>query len=97
MNAVQDPDPFRRLVVALEPWLRQMVIVGGWVHQLYRLHPFAQELDYPPLGTLDTDVAIPAKLPAAEPDMRSRLLAHGFTEEFLGDESPTGNSLSPGR
>jgi len=88
MNGVQDPDPFRRLVAALEPWLNQVVIVGGWAHHLYRLHPHAQKLDYPPLTTLDTDVAVPAKLPVGEQDIRARLLAHGFTEEFLGDDHP---------
>jgi len=76
------------LVVALEPWLEQVVIIGGWAHQLYRRHPEAQELDYPPLITLDTDIAVPLKLPVKEPDIRVRLLAHGFTEEFLGDHRP---------
>jgi len=70
MNGVQDP--FSRLVVALEPWLDQLVIIGGWAHQLYRRHPAAQELDYPPLATLDTDVAVPLKLAAREEDIRSR-------------------------
>ena len=81
-------DPFSRLIVALAPWLDQFVIIGGWAHQLYRQHSAAQELDYPPLTTLDTDVALPLKLPARGEDMRSRLLAHGFTEEFLGDDRP---------
>src|SRR5258708_15159363 len=52
MNGVQDA--FGRLVADLEPWLDQVVVVGGWAHQLYRLHPNAQELSYPPLTTLDT-------------------------------------------
>jgi len=86
MNGVQDP--FSRLVVALDPWLDQVVIVGGWAHQLYRRHPAAQELDYPPLTTLDTDVAVPLKLPVREQDIRARLLAHGFTEESLGNDRP---------
>jgi hypothetical protein len=88
MNGVQDPDAFRRLAAALEPWLDQVVIVGGWAHQLYRLHPNARALDYPPLMTLDVDVAVPAKLPAGEQDIRERLRSHGFTEEFLGDNRP---------
>ena len=54
-NGVQDPEAFKRLVRALEPWLDQVVIVGGWAHQLYRLHPEALELDYPPLLTLDKE------------------------------------------
>jgi hypothetical protein len=88
MNGVQEPDAFKRLIAALEPWLDEVVIVGGWAHQLYRLHPKAQELDYQPLRTLDADVAIPATLPVGEPDIRERLLAHGFAEEFFGDDHP---------
>lgn len=88
MNGVQDPDPFKQLVVALEPWLGHLVIVGGWAHQLYRMHPHAQELDYAPLTTMDADVAVPAELPVGEQNVRGRLLAHGFTEELLGDNRP---------
>lgn len=88
MNGVQDPNPFKRLVAAIEPWLDQVVIIGGWAHQLYRLHPYARELTYPPLTTLDTDVAVPADLPVQEQDIRGRLLAAGFTEEFLGEDQP---------
>ncbi len=88
MNGLRDPNPFTRLIAALEPWLGQVVIVGGWVHRLYRLHPHAQVLDYPPLSTLDADVAVPAQLPVGEQDIRARLLAHGFAEEFLGDDHP---------
>jgi hypothetical protein len=81
-------DLFRLLLAALEPWLGQIVIVGGWAHQLYRLHPEAQHLDYPPLTTSDTDVAVPGQLPVGEQDIRARLLANGFTEEFFGEERP---------
>jgi len=88
MSAAQDPDSFSRLAAALAPWLDQVVIVGGWAHQLYRLHPKAQQLDYPPLMTLDADVAVPATLPAGEKNIRERLVSHGFTEEFLGDHHP---------
>ena len=84
----QDIAPFLRLVAALEPWLDQVVIVGGWAHRLYRLHPLSQELDYTPLMTLDTDIAIPAKLQAGEPEIRKRLLDQGFREELLGDDHP---------
>jgi hypothetical protein len=88
MNSLHDLDPFKRLVAALEPWLDHVVIIGGWAHQLYRLHPHAQELTYPPLSTLDADVAVPADLPAREQDIRARLVAEGFTEEFLGEDQP---------
>lgn len=86
MNSVQDP--FSRLIGALEPWLDQVVIIGGWAHQLYRQHPSAQEMDYPPLRTLDTDVAVPLKLPNRNEDIHARLLARDFKADILGDHRP---------
>ena len=80
--------PFTRLAMAPDPWLEQVVFIGGWCHSLYRRHPDAQELDYPPLLTLDTDIAIPPRLSAGKRDIRSRFLDHGFTEEFFGDDRP---------
>jgi hypothetical protein len=88
MNGAQYPNPFGQLVAALEPWLDQVVIVGGLAHKFYRLHPGAQALDYPPLNTLDADVALPASLVVGEQDIRARLVAHGFTEELLGEDRP---------
>jgi hypothetical protein len=88
MNNFQNRDAFKRLVAVLEPWLDHVVIIGGWAHQLYHLHPHAQELTYAPLSTLDADVAVPADLPAWEQDIRARLVAEGFTEEFLGEDQP---------
>jgi hypothetical protein len=79
---------FARLIQALDSWLPQLVIIGGWAHRLHRIHPLAQELDYPPLLTLDTDVAVPQRLPATEGGMARRLREHGFTETFLGDHQP---------
>jgi len=81
-------DAFARLVAALEPWLGQFVIIGGWAHRLYRMHPHAQALDYQPLMTLDTDIAVTPKLPAGEQEIRERLVAQGFSEQLLGDDRP---------
>jgi hypothetical protein len=80
-------EPFNRVLVALEPWLDHIVIIGGWAHRLYRIHPSAQHLDYPPLTTLDTDVAIPSDLPRV-PGIDARMTAHGFVAEFWGDDRP---------
>jgi hypothetical protein len=33
---------FARFVESLRPWLHQVVVVGGWAHRLYRLHPGLQ-------------------------------------------------------
>lgn len=86
------PEPqeiqFARLVDALAPWLDQLVIIGGWAHRLYRLHPLAQPLDYPSLMTLDADVAVPSDLPLGEQNIRQRLLASGFKEERRGEHRP---------
>ena len=76
------------MVDAIEPWLREVVIIGGWAHQLYRIHPLAQKIDYVPLTTLGTDVAVPACLPVKDQDLRERLLANGFEEERLGEDKP---------
>jgi len=88
MNGQGENKGFARLVVAIEPWLGEVVIIGGWAHQLYRLHPSAQALDYAPLMTLDTDVALPAQLSVRGQDVRERLLASGFSEERFGHDNP---------
>jgi hypothetical protein len=88
MAANPDIEHFARLIDTLHPWLDQVVIIGGWAHRLYRLHPLAQPLDYEPLGTFDTDVALPAQLPATGEDIRQRLLANGFREELMGEMRP---------
>jgi hypothetical protein len=88
MAATSDVEHFARLVETLHPWLDQVVIIGGWAQRLYRLHALAQPLDYAPLGTLDTDVAVPPHLPATESDIRQRLLENGFREQLMGDAQP---------
>lgn len=88
MPPISELAQFIRLAGALEPWRDDLVIVGGWAHRLYLLHPYAQEVNHAPLMTLDADVAVPAVLPLREEDIRQRLLAAGFTEELLGDDRP---------
>jgi Nucleotidyltransferase len=85
-----DPEleAFSKFVVALEPWLGELVVVGGWAHRLYRLDPRARKLDYVPLTTLDGDVAVPPKLKKEESNVRKRLLDAGFEEEFIGEDRP---------
>lgn len=81
-------EAFSKFIVALEPWLGEAVLIGGWAHRLYRLDSRARKLDYPPLTTLDGDVAIPPKLKEQEATVRQRLLEAGFTEEFEGEDHP---------
>ncbi|HEX2664734.1 MAG TPA: GSU2403 family nucleotidyltransferase fold protein [Candidatus Acidoferrum sp.] len=88
MSEQSDNEQFARLILALEPWLSQIAIIGGWANRLYRLHSKAQRLDYLPLTTLDTDVAVPARLKASDMNIRDRLIANGFEEEQLGEDQP---------
>lgn len=84
---------FGRLITALGPWLEQVVIVGGWAHRLYHLHPAAQALAFEPLMTFDADVAlsgkaVSGKVPRQQPSIRDLLVAAGFHEDFRGDNKP---------
>jgi hypothetical protein len=87
---------FSRLITALDPWLDRVVIVGGWAHRLYHIHPAAQKLDFAPLMTLDADVALPRTLPAQTPTIREALVSHGFQEEFRGNDMPPATLSSRG-
>jgi hypothetical protein len=84
LKAEAELEPFVRLIEALEPWLEELVLIGGWAHRLYRLAPRAQGLGYPPLTTLDSDISVPSKIEAKETSIRDCLLAAGFQEEFIG-------------
>ena len=89
MTSVQpDLEAFARLVESLTPWSDQAVIIGGWAHRLHRLHASAQVLDYPPLTTLDADVALPSQLKVEGQDIYQRLTENGFQAEFLSDHKP---------
>jgi len=46
------------------------------------------ENNYEPLGTFDTDVAVPLNLPATGEQIHERLLGRDFHEELLGDTRP---------
>lgn len=88
MSSNPDIEHFARLIETLDPWLDKVAIIGGWAHRLYRLHPLAQSMGYEPLGTYDTDVAVPAELPATDKNIRQRLLENDFREELLGETQP---------
>ncbi len=88
MKADVEIEPLSKFIEALDPWLGQVVLVGGWAHRLYRLDPRARNLTYLPLTTLDGDVAVPSKLKVEESTVRERLLKVGFKEEFIGEDRP---------
>jgi hypothetical protein len=87
-----EPDPdresFGRLLDALRPFLNELVIVGGWAHRLYRWHSDAILPSHEPLFTTDTDIAIPSNAPLPHEGLLERLRAHGFVEDFMGEDHP---------
>jgi hypothetical protein len=87
-NATATTERFELLLEALEPWLDRAVIVGGWTLPLLRHHPRALGLSYAPLFTEDADVAVPLELRAESANLRERLLARDFHEEFIGEDKP---------
>jgi hypothetical protein len=88
VNANPEYASFARLVESLRPWLEQVVIIGGWGHRLYRLHPLAGRPPYEPLATLDADVALPRRLKVTGDEIYQRLATNGFEPEFLGHHKP---------
>ena len=93
MTANRDLKDFASLIEALHPWLNQIVVIGGWAYRLYRLHPLAQQLEYEPLATFDTDVAVPAHLPVAGPNMHECLECLTKPPPSTGERHHPGKSL----
>jgi hypothetical protein len=84
---VDDLSEIVRLMDALRPWRKELVIVGGWAHRLHRLHPWAGKPAYAPIRTRDADVAFSLES-APRGDIRSALLAAGFTESLSSEHRP---------
>jgi hypothetical protein len=83
-----DKGGFGRVVRALEPYLDEVVFVGGWAQRLFRLHPLAASEAPAPLMTLDADIAAPITLSNRGRTLRELLLGAHFVESLSGSESP---------
>jgi hypothetical protein len=79
---------FARAVEALEPYLKDLVFVGGWAHYLYTLRPEAGPVPFEPLRTEDADVAAPARLAQGKESIAERLTKAGFREHLSSDHTP---------
>jgi hypothetical protein len=79
---------FKKAISALQPYLNDIVCIGGCATALYRYHKLSNNVPWDFIGTFDFDAAVPQKLsqinraPVAE-IMRDA----GFTEKSYG----TGN------
>ncbi|HEY1306736.1 MAG TPA: GSU2403 family nucleotidyltransferase fold protein [Vicinamibacterales bacterium] len=76
-----------RLLDALRPWLGNVVLIGGWAHQLHRFHPLSHPPQYAPLRTKDADVAFSITALLAG-DIAAALKTAGFHEDFSGEHTP---------
>lgn len=81
-------ESFTRAVEALEPYLGDLVFIGGWDHFLYTLRPEATPLSFEPLHTEDADVAAPLRLRRAEESIAERLMKAGFREQLSSEYIP---------
>lgn len=71
---------------ALEPYLDDVVVVGGWVPTLYRRYG-GVPARHPALLTRDIDVAVPATLPRrGRPSVDQLLCRAGYEPRVLGSE-----------
>lgn len=83
---MDDLTSFTRLIAALRPWLGDLVIVGGWAHQLRRLHPLNPP-SYQPLRTMNAALAFSPEAPMVG-DIGAALKAADFQEKFMGEHTP---------
>jgi len=87
-EAGRDQLALARVVAALEPYLDELVFVGGWAHRLYLLHGLARSPGFTTLMTQDADIAAPLNMRSRGERISQRLKEAGFIEEFKGDDTP---------
>ncbi|MBI3269161.1 MAG: hypothetical protein HYZ53_09065 [Planctomycetes bacterium] len=79
---------FVQALRALEPYLPQLIVVGGWAHRLFHFHEWARPVGLQPLTTDDTDILAPMTLEGQGKTVRTMLLEAGFEERLWGDRPP---------
>lgn len=80
-----DIDVFARLLRAIEPYLDDVVLVGGWVHTLYlgELGPAPRSV-----RTTDVDISVPRQLPTHDrPALLELVKEAGFEIEQIAADS----------
>lgn len=84
---MNDLDPLAKLIQALDPWRGKLLFIGGWAHRLHRFDLRANQPQYQPVFTRDTDLAF-ANAEPIEGNIKHALLEHGFKEELTGEYRP---------
>jgi len=79
---------FAKTISALEPYLDNIVCVGGCATALYRYHKYASRVPWDFLGTMDLDVAVPQILPLNNRPPIAELMNNiGLKEIFCGNKN----------
>ncbi len=86
-DALNDLDAIAQLLDALRPWHRDLVVVGGWAHRLYRFHDKATRPPYQAVRTRDADLAFGSHAPLMG-DIGAALKAANFHEVLSGEHTP---------
>jgi hypothetical protein len=74
-----------RTLSIIEPYLQDLILVGGFASLLYGLHKEAENDDNPPLITYDIDLASEGKVAIkGEKSIRESLEEEGFKCELVG-------------
>lgn len=81
------PAQVEPVILALEPLLPHVLVIGGWAHHLHREHPLAHPPASEALQTMDLDVALGVAASAATNlDLVERFGSAGFDYEHTGTE-----------
>lgn len=86
-NETDDRALLVKTLKAAGPYLRDLVLVGGWAFRLYGLRSHSAG-SLVALATGDADFVLPPKLSRRTSSLRELLEAGGFAAEYSGDESP---------
>ena len=84
---MDDRRAFATLIDAVRPWLNELVIIGGWAHQLHHLLPGVTLGSHAVLRTRDADIAFTHDS-AIQGNIDDALRAAGFRVEITGDDTP---------
>ncbi len=79
---------FAHALRAIESYLPDLVIVGGWAHRLFRFHPWAGHDPFRLLTTDDADLLAPLRMKARGQSIHALLEAGKFRVRLSGETPP---------
>lgn len=80
---------FLKTVTTLEPYLNNLVVVGGTANALLRYHPLSAQISHAPIGTKDLDLASERQLARDDrPPLDELLEKADLKVDLRGDGNP---------